>query len=345
MNQHRHRPAGIRADAPVRAAVPIRLDALTNPYGPSPLVGDAVLALDGAPDRGAALPERLRRRVAEMAGVPVEWVMLGNGADELLANFALATRDAGAMILFPPAETPEIAPARRFGFEAIALRRAAGFAPELDLEMAAELPPGAVALVGSPSDPTGAMLSVQDAVRLARACSLVIVDERHGGYGPRSLASLAREFDNVVVIQSFELWAGLDAYPVAWAITPPKLRQLLVPDLRPLAVGSAAAGLATLDDLRAIQATTRAVRQERSRLYRMLRKLNLTQPLPSWANFLLVKATRSDARQIADGLAARSILVHQPQAEGLHNYLRVSAGLPRQTDALRDALIEVALEI
>jgi hypothetical protein len=42
---------------------------------------------------------------------------------------------------------------------------------------------------------------------------VVIVDERHAGYDHRSLLPLVREFDNVVIVRSLEIWAGLAAFP------------------------------------------------------------------------------------------------------------------------------------
>ncbi|HYO29606.1 MAG TPA: aminotransferase class I/II-fold pyridoxal phosphate-dependent enzyme, partial [Thermomicrobiales bacterium] len=134
--------------------------------------------------------------------------------------------------------------------------------------------------------------------------------------------------------------------PIAWAVGHPKtLARLAEVPRRQPAGGSVAAALATFDDLDWVMAMVRRVREERSRLYRMLRKLNMVQPLPSWAGFLLTRVERGDAGLVADALAERGILVARPDSPELGNYLRVSAGRPEDTDALRKALIEIGLLI
>ena len=79
----------------------------------------------------------------------------------------------------------------------------------------------------------------------------------------------------------------------------------------------------------------------------MLRKLNMVSvPYPTWSNFLLVRAERTSAPILIDGLNRRNIQV-APVADTVlaDQVFRVSAGRPEHTDALRAALIEVGLEI
>jgi histidinol-phosphate aminotransferase len=102
------------------------------------------------------------------------------------------------------------------------------------------------------------------------------------------------------------------------------------------------AALATLDDLPWVEVTVRRVREERSRLFRMLRKLNMLRPFPSWANFVLARFERGSAGYFGGELAARGISVHHPEQVGLGDCVRISATTPDQTDALKRALIEIA---
>ncbi|HET7095674.1 MAG TPA: aminotransferase class I/II-fold pyridoxal phosphate-dependent enzyme, partial [Thermomicrobiales bacterium] len=215
-----------------------------------------------------------------------------------------------------------------------------------DSEALSALPPSTAAIVGSPSDPTGATLGISDAVRLLRGCEIALVDERHMGYCARTLTPVIREFGNLLVLQTFETWAGLSAFPLSYLAGPPKIIDQIAPLLAsgPAASGVAAA-LATLDNRAETLATTRRIRDERSRLYRMLRKLSLVQPLPSLANFLLARAELSTADYVWQALRARGIWVHRPADPELRDWLRISAGTPADTDALRAALIEITLEV
>lgn len=337
--------AHIDVAAPATTKPPIRLDLLVNPYGPSPLVAESLAAADDLHRDPARLLPVLHRRLAAQSGAPAGWVRPANGIDEAIST-ALAGADDGPLVVFPPGAGSRPALVAHPERETIDVWRTAAFLPGLDAETAAELPRRAVAVLTSPHDPSGALLPVQDAVRLARSCSWVFVDERCGGFGPRSFAHLAREFDNVVVFQTLETWAGLSAFPVGWAIGSPRaLDRLYREPARPVSAGAALAALATLDDMPGVLANVRRVRDERSRLFRMLRKLNMVQPMPSWAGFVLARATRSTGDELAEQLRLRGIIVNRPPGPGLDDHLRISAGRPSDTDALQRALVEAGLVI
>ena len=153
-----------------------------------------------------------------------------------------------------------------------------------------------------------------------------------------------REFDNLVVLQSYETWAGLAGLPFGYAIAPPAVVSDLRSYIRPggVAMGAVLAAGATLDDLEYVRATAARVREERSRLFRMLRKLNVVRPTPSAANFVLARVERGTAADIARELAERDIRVHRPADPRLTEYFRISAVNPESTDALKRALIAIA---
>lgn len=328
-------------------AAPIRLDLLANPYGPS-LQALEVLASGAAlqhpPDDRA---DRLRRRLADRLGVGPDRLVLANGMDELLAGVLHRLRGRGPLVLFPPGDPSVPRQAAIHGVEVVDVRRGPTFSIGLDAETASDLPDGATAFVGSPNDPTGTVLGPQEAVRLARCCDLVVIDERHGEYGGRTLLPLAREFDNLVVLRSFETWAGLEGFPFAYAVGPPRIIAELAALGREggVAAGAAVAAWATLDDLPYVEATVRRVRQERGRLYRMLRRLNMLRPFPSWGNFVLGRFERGSADLFVEGLACRGILVHRPGHAELRDCVRITATVPEQTDRLRWALIEIAADL
>jgi histidinol-phosphate aminotransferase len=279
--------------------------------------------------------------------VAPEWLLIANGLDELIGMICRWRRIVGPLLIFPPSDPVDEERARNYGLDVITLQRSPSFTLALNVDTAAELDYRATALVVTPNDPTGTQLSSQEAVRLARACSLVVIDERHGAYANRSFVPLAREFDNVIVLQTFETWAGLTGFPVAFAIAPPRILDQLRGFQRRdgVAMGAVLAALATLDDRRFVRANVDRVRAERARLFRMLRKLNLVQPLPSWANFLLARVERGSADWLAGELARRGIFVHRPPHPELARYIRISATKPEHTDRLRRALIQISVDL
>jgi histidinol-phosphate aminotransferase len=200
----------------------------------------------------------------------------------------------------------------------------------------------------SPNDPTGTIIDLHELVRLSRQSALVVVDERHGAYTPRSAAPLTREFDNVIVLQSMEWWAGLADHPVAWAICPPSAGREIAGTLgeHPPDRASLVAARATLDDWAWLHRTIRHVTLEKGRLYRQLRKLNMLHtPLPSWAGFVLTRFARGGVEFFVPRLEERGIQVHVPDQDLLPDHIRVSAISAEATDQLKRTLIEIALDL
>jgi histidinol-phosphate aminotransferase len=343
----RSRPAPVERRAPPTER-PIRLDLLVNPYGPSIRVLEAIAAADDLHWPSGEREGRIRERLSAWLGVPTAWLTLASGVDQLLTAILLWRRSAAPVVLFPPSDPSVERHVRLLGVETVTIPRSHRFALDLDpATLPLIIPTGATGLVMSPNDPTGTLLSPQDAVRLIRHCAVVVVDERHGDYSGRSLLPLAREFDNLIIIQTMETWAGLAGLPFAYAIAPPRLSTALAEFLPGPGVpaSSLVAAEATLDDLDYVRATVQRVAAEKSRLSRTLRKLNMVRPLPSWANFLLVRAERGSADLFERELAQRDILVHRPPHPELHDCLRLSAVSPEATQALKLALIDIGAGI
>ena len=326
---------------------PIRLDLLTNPFGPSVRVSEALAA---EPDLHLHDPRReqaLRAQIGAMIGAPAAWITLVNGIDEALWTLFIAQRAHGPVALFPPTDPGHERIARLAGADVVCIERSPRWQAEIDPAEPGALTSSTLALVQSPNDPTGGLLDATNAVRLSRACRLVAIDERHGEYTGRTHVPLVREFDNVVVLQSFETWAGLSGLPFAWIVARPPVTAALAAS-RPaprVATAAAIAALATLDDITYVRATAMRIRDEKARLYRTLRKLNIVRPLPSWANFLLVHVERGDASALQMELARRDVFVYRPEHPALDGYLRIAAGTPETTRLLRDALIDIARDI
>ena len=325
----------------------IRLDLLQNPFGPTERVLDAIAADDPQLQSAADLEARLRERLGAIAGVPASWIVLANGVDELTAMIARWRSDHGPLLVFPPTDPAQEAWVGQYGAQVERIPRRKGFLMPVDAGDSG-LPRGATALVMSPNDPSGTVITVQETVRLTRQCAVVVVDERHATYSPRTILPLTREFENLVVVQTFETWAGLASLPLAWAVAPPKLAREIARRSRPSGVArlSLVAALATLDDLTAVMASVRRVMIEKGRLFRQIRKLNMiSPPYPSWANFLLCRFERGSADFFVPRLAERGIDVHRPPHPELRNHVRISAVSADWTNALKQALIDIALEL
>jgi histidinol-phosphate aminotransferase len=319
----------------------IRLDLTQNPYGPCPAAIEAVEThLESPP---GSLAAAFRRRLSEVYRVPGASVHLVESLDASIRG--VARRHIGPLITFPPSASATLIADCCRESDAVWIARGLARDAVIGPDFASDLPENGIAVIDSPSNPLGSILSPADAVRLARASMCVVVDERFAEFSEFSLLPLALELDNVIVLRSFESWAGLSESSCSWAVAPARLVEAL--ELGPAAAKpeAIAGAMATLWDRPSMAATLKLVREERSRLYRFLRRLSFLEPLPSWAPFITARVSMTPRQNLIEGLMKRGIRIHAPAEPGLEEYVRIGIGSRTAMDRLRAALLELGPEL
>src|SRR3954452_15804594 len=184
----------------------VKLASNEGAFGPLPAAVAAFEAAAGElnryPDGGGM---RLREALSERHGVPVEQVVLGNGADELIRLCAVATLDAGDRAVFPWPSFPScVASAACCGAEAVRvpLRERA-----LDLDAVRAAGAAKLVYLANPNNPTGTLLD-RGEVRayLEAAEGLVVLDEAYAEYAdpePEGPALLREGAQPLVVLRTF----------------------------------------------------------------------------------------------------------------------------------------------
>jgi len=331
--------ASIQRRNPIDAT--IRLDLMQNPYGPCPAAIEAAETCPEFPPD--SLMAKFRRAVADTYRVPVESVHLVESVDAGIRD--MAGSHMGPLVAFAPSAMAALAAECTPGCELVTIARGPARDAVIGPHFASDLPENGLVIIDSPSNPLGLLLSAADLVRLSRASAYVVVDERFAEYSEFSLLPITRELDNVVVIRSFESWAGLPELACAWVAAPPRLASAL--QIAPAAVNleAIAAAMATLQNHASVAATLKLVREERSRLYRFLRKLSFLDPLPSWAPFVIARVTIVSRQSLIDGLMKRGIRIHAPSQPGLEQYVRIGIGSRTAMDRLQAALLELGPEL
>ncbi len=207
-----------------------------------------------------------------------------------------------------------------------------------------EQDPSNTLVLSSPNGISGRIINLPEVVDLARHFRMVVIDEHLAAFNLRRLNALVLEWENIVFVQRFPFRMPGQRSEFGWILHPTSLGARIREHADSLPQ-------TTIDEALkygGINTSTaaRRVARTKSQLYRELRKLSiLSVPYPSWSNCLLAKIERGDRDEIVQQLADRGIAVYAPPHDNLQQHIRVTAVSHEATIALRDALIEINLEI
>ncbi|MGH2754033.1 MAG: aminotransferase class I/II-fold pyridoxal phosphate-dependent enzyme, partial [Actinomycetota bacterium] len=201
-----------------------------------------------------------------------------------------------------------------------------------------------IVIACSPNNPTGNLeaLGTIEAL-LGEAPGLVVVDEAYIEFGAtgRSATSLLRNTPGLIVTRTFSKAWRLAGVRLGYMLADPGLVAELAKVRLPynLSSISQAFGIAALRHRDRMLEAVGALADERDRIAVELQAMGVMSH-PSQANFVLFEVGDPDA--VWEGLLERDVLVRSYAGmPGLERCLRVTAGLPEETDAFLGAMREV----
>jgi histidinol-phosphate aminotransferase len=335
----------------------VKLASNEGAFGPLPAAvaafEAAVSELNRYPDAGGVA---LREAVAARHGLPVEQVVLGNGADELIRHCAVATLDAGDRAVFPwPSFPSYLAAAACSGAEPVRVPLA-GRAFDLDAVLAAcdgRSAPGAgrrckLVYLANPNNPTGTLVdagSLRAFVESLPDGVLCVLDEAYAEYAepePEGIALLREGRPSLCVLRTFSKVYGLAALRVGYALASPEVADALDRVRLVFNVNQPAqeAALASLHDADAVRARVGHARRGRDFLHRALAGAGL-DPEPSQANFVYADVPDGDGEAFAGRLLREGLIVRALTGFGAPGAIRVTAGTDEENELFAAALQRV----
>jgi histidinol-phosphate aminotransferase len=328
----------------------VKLDANENPYGPSPRVREALANLAYPHIYPDPESRALREALAGFTGTPARYLMAGAGADELIDLILRVILEPGDCVLnCPPTFGMYPFDTLLNAGQVVDVPRRADFSLDLPaILQAAEQRRPKVLFLTSPNNPDGSLAEDETVARLLDLPLLVVIDEayvefaRSGGRLGENLSRI-REVPNrgnLVVLRTFSKWAGLAGLRVGYGAFPDYLLPALWKAKQPynVNVAASAAALASLGDLDWLADNVERLREERGRLYELLRGITYLRPVPSEANFILCKVLGMPARQLKEALAGEGVLIRYYATPLLQDTIRISVGRPEDTNILMQAL-------
>lgn len=334
----------------------IKIDANENPYGPSPLVKQALAELRFPHIYPDPESRALRAALAEFTGLSMEYIIASSGADELIDLILRIMIDPGDYVLnFPPTFSMYPFDTKLNGGQVVNVPREADFTLDLPAVHAAiDTYHPKVIFLTSPNNPDGGLISSSEVDTLLELPMLVVLDEAYiefadsGGQLGEKISRITEvpRHENLIVLRTFSKWAGLAGLRVGYGAFPQWLMPILWKAKQPynVNVAATAAALASLQDLETLATVVNRLRSERNRLYKKLQTIPFLRPIPSQANFILCQVIGLQASKIKEALSTQGILVRYYQTPLLKNFIRISVGRPEYSDALLAALKQIMLD-
>ncbi len=325
----------------------VKLDANENPYGVLPAISNALAAMPFAHIYPDPESRALRAALAAHHGVPVDNLLAGAGADELIDLILRLVIEPGDRIInCPPTFGMYAFDADLNAARVIPAPRQPDFSLDLAaIEQAILTHTPKLIFLASPNNPDGSLIPHTVIERLLELPVLVVLDEAYIEFAEpgSSLLAEAPRRENLVVLRTFSKWAGLAGLRVGYGAFPSALMPHLWKIKQPYMVSVAASTAAILSLQNAHQLTEigHKIIAERGRLTAELEKLGWLQPYPSQANYVLCRVAGRDALDLKRKLASRGILVRYFNKPGLQDCIRISIGRPEHTDVLIQALREM----
>ena len=328
--------AYVPGEQPAAGAKIIKLNTNENPYPPS-AAAMAVMRefppgeLQRYPDPTAA---PVRQAAAKIYDLPDDWILVGNGSDDLIMMIARACASPGRSIVYP-------VPTFEFYFTQAQIENAkyieVPFDDDFNLPVSAlAAADGAVTFVANPNSPSGTAATTQQLDELAgRLTGVLVIDEAYADFAEDNALELVRKHENIVILRTLSKGYSLAALRLGLAIARPELLAGLAKTRAIYTVGAipCSVGAAALEDQKTKNENAEKIKATRTRLTKRLTEMGF-RVWPSQTNFILTSPIGADASSLAQSLKDKGILIRYYKDPMLDGKLRITIGTDEQTDEL-----------
>jgi len=319
----------------------IKLNTNENPFPCSPKVkaaiGHAIQAgLQKYPD---PLATAFRQRAAELLsdevpGIGPDWILCGNGSDDILTIVTRALVDPGDVVRYPnPSYVLYQTLAEIQGAECDVVN----FAEDWTLGETFTAPNDRLRLayLANPNSPSGTIVPSEKVARIADAlpCPL-LVDEAYADFAETNCLSLVAENEKIMVSRTLSKSYALAGLRFGFLVAQPQLiREFAkVKDSYNCDALAIAGATAAIDDRQWFEQTRAAILATRARLTEELTKLGFAC-IASQANFVWCRHPEYAAEMLYQQLKASGVLVRYMNYPNWDEGLRITVGTDEQIDA------------
>lgn len=324
----------------------IKLNTNENPYPASPKVAEAIRqrldqGLEKYPD---PVGTAFRMRAADVLGVEPDWILCGNGSDDILTILTRAFVGAGEWLRLP---TPSY-----ILYKTLAEIQGAD-SEEIRFNDDWTLPPSfgtasnhlKLAFLPNPNSPSGTVVPKQQLREIADSLPCpILIDEAYADFADDNCIDLVRENEKIMVARTLSKSYALAGLRFGFVVAQPQIIEQLmkVKDSYNCDALSLAGALAAIDDQKWVAENKAKVVATRGRMTGRLREMGFTVP-DSQSNFVWATRPNVKLKPVYEFLKQNHVLIRYMQYPGIAEGIRISVGTDGQIDVCLD-LIEQFLQ-
>lgn len=331
-------------------AQPIKLASNENALGPSP---EALKAISNFkeeihlyPDPQSAL---LRNAAANFFACSPDRIIAGNGSDEIFDLICRAFIQPNDKVIIPEITFSYYRIASMAcGAQVLFTKMRDNQAIDTEsIEQAFALD-AKIVFIANPNNPTGKYLNRDELLHLLEITpkqTLIVIDEAYASFARAddflSALDVLEEYQNLIVAKTLSKSHGLAGLRVGFGMAQEQLLESLLRIKPPFNVNILAekAGAAALSDTPFLTRTLETTWEGLDYFYDQFDRLGL-EYVPSQTNFVLLRLGRH-ARDVYQELLRRGIITRYMNAPELMEYIRITTGLPHESQAFIAALEDV----
>ena len=333
----------VPGEQPREGSKVVKLNTNENPYPAGAAVARAVQSvlergLQRYPD---PLGTAFRLRAGEVLGVPPDWILCGNGSDEILTLATRAFVGEGELLRLPyPSYILYKTLAEIQGARSEEIRFRDDWS--LGADFTADAAGLKLAFLPNPNSPSGTVIAPEQVLELARRlpCPL-IVDEAYVDFAGDNCIRLVKECDKILVSRTLSKSYALAGLRFGFVVAQPHIIAGLrkIKDSYNCDALSLAAATAAIDDQAWLRDNVAKIRASRTRLTERVRALGFTA-VDSQANFVWCTHPTQPLKPLYEHLKKSGILVRYMPYAGWGEGLRISVGTDDQIDVCLTLLAE-----
>jgi histidinol-phosphate aminotransferase len=285
------------------------------------------------------LATAFRIRAAELHGVDPDWILCGNGSDDILTIVTRAFVGTSDMIRFAsPSYLLYRTLAEVQGAACDIINYNADWS--LPAEFAAANDWIRLVFLANPNSPSGTMVPPESVAALADAlpCPL-LVDEAYVDFADTNCLALVAENEKIMVARTLSKSYALAGLRFGYLVAQPQvIRELVkVKDSYNCDALSIAGATAAIDDQAWLNETRARILATRSRMTDSLREIGFNV-VDSQANFVWCTHEGTPLEPVYRALKQASVLVRYMLYPGWGDGLRITVGTDEQVDACMEQL-------